>query len=229
MSDLGEPQLDDLEPLDDGGDMGAPAPAAAPPQAAAAAMNVRMLSGMATPAFNPNASKEYYRFLFCGVLIVLGCLMPFGPDYAGAGYKSFMGGIMFLIGIGMIWSAWAGISVNKPSMKWIILGIIPAIWGVMKLLEGFGAPALSDAIAGGQIKITTGWGELFSTMFDREDAERYLKVGNTFRYFGTGKLFVALGGILSLVFFVLGVVGGAKEIKAKKEAARTQASARRRK
>ena len=136
MSDLGDPQLEELDPLEDGDATGAPPAGAVPPGAAAPAMNVRMLSGLPTPAFNPQASKEYYRFLFCGVLIVLGCLMPFGPDYAGAGYKSFMGGIHFLIGLGMIWSAWAGISVNKPSMKWIMLGFVPAVWGIMKLVEG---------------------------------------------------------------------------------------------
>ena len=35
--------------------------------------------------YRHDAHREYYRFLFAGIVMTLGCLMPFGPEWEQAG------------------------------------------------------------------------------------------------------------------------------------------------
>ena len=48
-----------------------------------------------------------------------------------------------------------------------------------------------------------------------------------FRSFGTGRFFVFLGALLTEIYFILGIVGGAKKNKEQKAARQAQAGKRR--
>ncbi len=214
------PELEELEPLEEL----APAPADAGQALAEAAprasgpQHVVMSSGLPAPFYSRTASKEWYRFLFAGVLIAMGCLMPFGPQWEMAGYKTFSGGLFFIIGGGLIWTAWGAISHGRPpTMKFIGLAFLPFVWGIFKLVSAWDEPAVAAFAAEGG-KLVTDWGDLFSTLVDREDPDRFVKIGNFLRYFGPGKLFVFFGAFLVELYFVLGIVGGAKKIKQDKAA-----------
>lgn len=218
MTELGE--LEELEPLD------FEDPTAASGAGGTMTTPVVIPSGLPTPFYNPAASKEYYRILFAGVLVTLGCMMPFGPEWTMNGYKTAMGGVMLLIGLGIIWSMWGAISVGRPpSIKWFgLFPLVPLVWGIFQIVGAWDAPA----VRGFDGPMVRDWGELFSTMVDREDAERGAKIGNFMRHWGTGKPFVFLGGLLAELYFFLGIVGGAKTMKAKKAAGRAASTARKR-
>jgi hypothetical protein len=208
MTDMGE--LDELEPLAD--DIPPPPPSGGAP---AGATPVVMASGLPTPFYNPNASKEYYRILFAGVLITLGCLMPFGPEWTMNGYKTLVGGIMLLIGLGIVWCMWGAIHIGRPpSIKWFgLFPLVPVVWGVMQILGAWDAPAVKAF----QGPIVQDWGELFSALVSRDSAQ-FEKVGNFMRQWGAGKVFVFLGGVLAELYFFLGILGGAKAMKQQKAA-----------
>ena len=211
MSDTGDmSELEELEPLE-----AAPAPG---PAVATGPSPVVMYSGLPAPFYNPTASKEWYRFLFAGVLMVVGTFMPFGPEWEMAGYKTVTGGFFLVIGGGLIWTAWGAINIGRPpSMKWIGLAMLPFIWGIFKLIGAWDEPAVAQFVKAGGL-IVQDWGDLLSTLVDREDPDRFLKAGNFFRYFGPGKLFVFVGAALVELYFVLGIFGGAKQIKQAKAA-----------
>ena len=84
--DLPIPELEPLETLEPLAD-GVPA---APP--AFAPVKV----GAAPPFYRSDAHGEYYKFLFAGLVMSLGCLMPFSADVNQAGYTT-LSGALFLI------------------------------------------------------------------------------------------------------------------------------------
>lgn len=240
MSDSGNvPELQDLEPLDPG--TAAPEVAAAPPAAAPDAVAAALRAGLPPPAFNPRCTdKAYYRFLFCGVLIVLGCLMPFGADRGMAGYQTMGGAVFLVIGLGMVWTWWGAIHFNRSSgksLKWILLCFLPFGAQVMNLMAYDPEAALTAAKQAGYlpavvVEVST-WSTLFADIGTAlgksvDAAPAALRVENFFRCFGTGKIFVLLGAALAEVVFVLGVVGGAKQNKQQQVARMAQASERRR-
>ncbi len=212
------PELEALEPIE--------TTAPIPPGAPDAVPVVR--AGLPAPFYNRAASKAYYRMLFGGVLMFLGCIMPFGPDLGLLGYRTFGGGIMFVIALGLVWSAWVAISFGRPpSLKWFVLPFFALVWSVIHIIGAFSEPAVRAATTEG-VKMVEGWGDLFSTLVNRDDPDRYVKIGNFFRYFGPGKLFVFFGSLIAFGTFLQGLFGGAAVNRQKAAAART-ASAERRK
>lgn len=175
-----------------------------------AAMYQRSFAGAPAPAFNPTASREYYRFLFAGVLILVGCLMPFDGDWSHVGYKQFSGGVFFVIGLGLTWTSWGAIHTGAFRMKWPLLAFLPFVWGLLHVIfPGF--PAEGEV---------TSWGDVFGLIGATDDDDRFHKFGNALQMFGPGKLFVFLGSLLALFGFAAGIFGGAKKLKAQKAAPR---------
>jgi hypothetical protein len=237
MTDSGNvPELQDLEPLDAGGEPGAQPQSTTLGEATLQALR----AGLPPPAFNPRCTdKAYYRLLLCGLLIVIGCLMPFSADLAQVGYKTMSGAIFLVIGIGMTWTWWGAIHNNRStaaSLKWLLLCFVPFAAQVMNLINYDPVATLTTAQALGSLPpqaTTTTWGELFANMAtalgkSAEAGDAALKVETFFRCFGTGKVFVLLGAAFAELFFVLGIVGGAKQNKQQKQARMATAAERKR-
>lgn len=220
MSDV--EHLDELEPLEEIQE-GAVA-------AGASVMPVQINGGMPAPAYNPSADKEYYRFLFAGLLIVLGCLMPFGPSPV-AGYMSIRGAVFLVIGLGIIWSSWASIHhrrMVKGMLRWVFLAAIPFAVGIVDLLVAFNeGTAVARWIASQpEGQRMTGWGDFFGGL--GQILYPGDQVGEFIRNFGPGRLMTFLGGTLAEVFMIMAIMGGAKKIKEQKAERRASAGSRRR-
>lgn len=222
-------ELEELEPLEEAGSGG---PAAAPDASYADQSLQALRAGLPVPACNPRASKEYYRFLFAGVVMTLGCLMPFGPEWTMAGYKTLSGALFLLISLGMVWSWWGAIHFNKftgANLKWVVLALVPFIVELFNLVSAFDAPAVRDYID--KDMTVASWGELFESVqlsLFQKDAAAGLKVENFFRAFGTGKVVLFVGALLAELFFIMAIFGGAKAAKEQKMAARAASAERRR-
>jgi len=206
----------------------------------------RSYSGLGAPLFNPNASKDYYRFFFAGLLIVIGCLMPFDQDFTHTGYKTFVGGFMLLIGLGLCWAAWGAVNTGVFRMKWALLCIVPLIYGVLHAIDPVPTPPDALHYLNEQMQAKTGtawdtaienyksalaanttvdtWGEFFN-LFSQNVADKFSRVGLALQRSGVGKWFVLFGALLAELTFLMGIFGGAKQIKEQKKA---RASARRR-
>ncbi|MBK8098259.1 MAG: hypothetical protein IPK26_14200 [Planctomycetes bacterium] len=230
MSDSANvPELQDLEPLDAGAPVADDGGAAMPTAEDASLSALR--SGLPPIAFNPRcADKTFYKFLFAGVVMLLGCLMPFGPQTDLVGYKTMSGGLFTIIALGMIWTWWAAIHFNRStaaSLKWLALCFVPLIVQLMNLIGAFDAPAVAAAIRDG-VAISKSWNDLFADIGSAlaKDADAGMRVENFFRYFGPGKFFVFVGALLAEMSFFGGIVGGAKKNKQDK-VARQMASAER--
>lgn len=207
-------ELQELEPLEEPKEASETAGPAAAPMVVASASN-----GLAAPAYNPAADKQYFRFLFAGVVMFIGCLMPFGPEWDMAGYKTLGGAFALWVSIGMIWSWWGAISTNRfrgANLKWVGLALFPLIFGVVNLMGAFDAPAVQDYVRAGKIPAEWGWGDFFSAFFDFKNRESQLAADNFVRAFGSGKIVVFLGAVLAEVFMVMAVFSGAKHAKAQK-------------
>lgn len=101
--------------------------------------------------FSGTALKELYRFFGCGALVVLGCLLPWGPqtelvandavsilegadEYidvvltppALSGYETPAGAISLVIGLYLMWSAGYGIYTSRQKILPVFLMIEPA-------------------------------------------------------------------------------------------------------
>ncbi|MHC5064627.1 MAG: hypothetical protein ACYTG5_11715 [Planctomycetota bacterium] len=224
--------MPDLEPIAEA------APAAAP--AASAPTRRPGLPGLPPPAFNPTADKEYYRFQFAGLIMFVGCLMPFGPEWDMNGYKTMSGAFFLLISIGMIWSWWGAIHTARFSgknLRWVGLCFIPFIVELFNLISAFDEPAVRAMVAAQAaamegdviVPIAADWGEVWAGMTDFNNTAATEKVGNFFRAFGTGKVVVFVGAFLAELFMLLAVFGGAKaakQQKAAKQAERTTKGSR---
>ncbi|MBM4060034.1 MAG: hypothetical protein FJ265_02910 [Planctomycetes bacterium] len=238
MTNAGTPpdlaSLEPLEPLDAGGTEAGPG---APAGDAALVQTLR--SGLPCPGFNPYCGdKTYYRFLFAGVMMLLGCLMPFGADTAVAGYQTMSGAVYTLIAIGMIWTWWGAIHTNRStgaSLKWLLLCLAPLVAIVMNMTAFVPAESFDVAKARGWLAsdaaFSSGWKELFKDVGSAlmKDAAAAEKVGNFWRLFGTGQFFVFLGAVFAELGFVGGVIGGARKNKQEKQARMMAAAERRRK
>ena len=218
MSDV---ELEELEPLEEAPQGG---------HATGGVMPVQVNGGLPAPAYNPSADKEYYRFLFAGLIILVGCLMPFGPG-AVPGYKSIRGAVFLVIGLGIIWSAWASIHhrrMVKGLLRWVFLAMIPFAVGIVDLLvafnEGTAVYKWNQAVGAGNG--VAGWGEFFGGL--TQVLHPGDRVGEFLRHFGPGRLMTFVGGALAEVFMILAVMGGAKKIKEQKAERRASAGSRRR-
>ncbi len=237
MSDTATPgelePLAPLEPLDAGAGM------AGPGSDEATLMVLR--SGMPAPAFNPMCrDKTFYKFLFAGVLMVVGCLMPFSANLAVAGYQTISGGLYLIIGIAMVWTWWGAIHNNRStnaSLKWLLFCAIPLIAGIMGMASFDAEAALTAAKAAGylpQSATTSTWGTVFGDMFTagRPGAgsiEPAARVSTFWMLLGPGKFFVTLGALYAELGFIGGILGGAKQNKQMKQQKQMAASERKRK
>lgn len=232
MTDTGTPaDLASLEPLE---------PLAATPEAAAAADPLAAnRGGLPAPAFNMYCTdKSMYRFLFAGVVMFVGCMMPFSAELARAGYQTMSGGFYTLIAIAMVWSWWASIANNRPiGLKWLLVAALPAIAAGWTVLGFDPAQAAETARSMGYVSedlvFSASWGDAFGDMFKvlKKDPDPMipLRVEGFWRLLGPGNVLVFLGALLAEVGFVMGVVGGAKQNKQATRQKQMKAAERRRK
>lgn len=220
--------LEPLEPLDAA--VEAAQPAAADPLAAQRA-------GLAAPAFNMHCrDKTFYRFLFAGVVMFVGCMMPFSAEVARSGYHTLAGGFYLLIAIAMIWSWWASIANNRPTgLKWLLFSMFPMIGGAWTMVVFDPKAAFDTAVAAGWISDTmvysASWGDLFSDIGSTiaKDAKAPARVEGFWRLMGPGHVLVFVGGFMAEAGFVMGIVGGAKQNKNATKQKQMKAAERRRK
>lgn len=223
--------LEPLEPLDggaaDGGGM-----------TATDATLQALRSGLPAPGINPYCrDKSFYRFLWSGVIILVGCLMPVGADLHRAGYQTMSGGVYTLIAIGLIWSWWGSIHNNRPlGVKWVMLAFIPLVGSIMNMaaFDPTAAHALAvkaDWLKDGVFTYSTDWKSMFKDMGSAlaKDNEAGLRVEGFWRLLGVGNVFVFLGALIAELGFVGGIVGGAKQNSADKKAKQMAAAERKRK
>lgn len=204
MTDTGDVEkLEELEPLAEG----------TPNQPAPAAMARPAVGVLPAPAYNPSADKEYYRFLFAGVIMFVGCLMPFGPQLEMAGYKTLRGAMFMVIALGIIWSSWASISnrrMVKGLLRWIFLAILPFALGIVDILlafrEGTAVAAWIDAAGPGNA--ITDWAGFFDQLGNVLAPGD--QCGEFVKHYGPGRLVVFVGALLSELFLIMAVFGGVK-------------------
>ncbi len=205
------------------GDTPEVAPAAEPVQAGPAAPISVTQFGMPAPAFSVKAHKEHYRFFFAGLIMFLGCLMPFGPEWAMAGYKTLGGAVFTIISLGIMWISWVSIAHNKfdmSNMKWWVLGFLPFAVQVYHLCYAFQEPAVMAYMnAGGEVQ---SWGELWAHLIDVRNFDKGFQLDNFIRAYGTGKLVLLFGSTILVFNFFKALMGGAKAGK-QKTAARAAA------
>lgn len=215
-------ELPELEPLE------AAAPAAAlAANAPTPPMAPPVPPGLPAPAYNPAADKEYYRFLFGGVVITIGCLMPFGPEWDMAGYKTLSGALCLVVGIGLIWSWWGAISTNRfrgANLKWVAFALVPLILMVFGMMRAFEAPAVKAFFTAGK-PMPQSWSEFLSAFFSLKDGLAQEKADNFVRALGGGKIVILLGALWTEFAFLLGIFGGAKTARAQKAAKLATAAA----
>ena len=219
MSNTGD--ASQLEPLEE----------AATPQAGQASnvTPVVQTSGIGAPAFNPRAHKEYYRFFFAGLIMFLGCLMPFGPEWDMAGYKTISGAMFTLVALGIMWAAWVAIAHNKFggfTLRWIALAFLPFGVELYNLIMFASEPAIKSAIDAG-VPMPTDWRELWDSIYGFKNAALSEKLNNWVRYFGTGKLVVFVGALYAELQLMRAIFGGVKAGKQQKSQAAGGRSGRR--
>ena len=222
MTDSAQPgelaSLEPLEPLDTGDVAGQGAAGAAMSDDAV----VAALRAGSAPAFNPYCrDKTFYRFLFCGVIMLVGCMMPFSAEIGRAGYQTMSGGFYTLLAIAMIWSWWAAIASNRPfGLKWLMVAALPLIATAMNLASFDAAAAHQAATTAGYVRADLPFSADLKSMFAdiggalAKNAEAATRVEGFWRLFGPGQFFVFLGALIAELGFVGGVIGGAKKNKA---------------
>lgn len=225
--------LEPLEPLDGG----APDTGAGMPADAAVAQAARTV--LPAPAFNPYCrDKAFYRFVFAGVVILVGCVMPFSADTTRAGYQTMSGGLYTLLGIAMVWTWWAAIANNRSttaSLKWLLLCAIPLVGGIWNMIAFDAEAALQVAKARNWLpaESTTslGWKDLLGDMFGgawKRNLETLQRAETFWRLFGPGNFLLMLGGLIAELGFIGGIVGGMKQNKQETVAKRMAAAERKR-
>ena len=246
MSDT--PELPELEPLEESA--AAQPEAAAPAAAPAAGPSLVALPGLPAPAFGMRAQRQYYRFFFAGLVMFLGCLMPFGPEWAMAGYQTMGGAVFTIISLGIMWTSWVAISHGKfdlSSMRWLLLAFVPLTVMVGHMSYIFEEPAVkayqaaaklaydADVAANPTLKITDvtirDWGTFFDNVRGFRNADMGLAVDNFLRSYGTGKIVLLFGSFYACMQFLLGIGSGikaGKQQKAARDAARTADKQRKR-
>ncbi|MGE0144637.1 MAG: hypothetical protein AB7I19_16665 [Planctomycetota bacterium] len=214
-------ELPELEPLE---------PISASQDAAGMAMaNTGPVAhpGLSAPAYNLGADKEYYRFLFAGVVITVGSLMPYGPEWDMAGYKTLSGSLALIVGIGMIWTWWGAISTNRfrgSNLKWVAFALLPLIINLFGFMSAFQQPAVVAMREQG-VDLPADWSEFFSAFFQFKDQAKQAPADNLVRALGAGKFVVFLGAVWAEIAFFLAVFGGAKTARAQKAARVANAAA----
>ena len=227
--------LEPLEPLD----TGALGDAALLPPSTADQVLQTARSGLPAPGYNPFCrDKSFYRFLFAGVILIVGCLLPFSADLNRPGCTTMAGAFYLLIGIGMTWSWWASIHVNRPvGLKWLLFAFVPLIGSIMSLVSFDPQVAYDRAVASGWIApgshftFSADWKALFADMGSTiaKGIEAPGRVEGFWRLLGVGNVIVCVGALIAEVGFLAGVVGGARKNKADQKQKQMAAAERRRK
>lgn len=245
MSDT--PDLPELEPLEEAA--ATPDGAATSAQPPAGPLPVT-LPGLPAPAFGIRGQRQYYRFFFAGLVMFLGCMMPFGPEWAMAGYQTMGGSIFTIIALGIMWTSWVAISHGKfdlTSMRWLLLAFVPLtvmVWHVVYIFEEPAVKAYqamskaaynADVAANPTLKILDvtirDWGTFFDNLRYFRNAESGNAVDNFLRAYGTGKIVLLFGSFYACMQFILGIGSGLKagrQQKAAREASRTTEKQRKR-
>ena len=220
--------LASLEPL-------APLTAAAPAAAQQDPMAAQR-AGLGAPAFNMYCTdKSMYRFLFAGVMILVGCLMPVSAELARSGFQTVSGGFYTLIGIALIWSWWGSIANNRATgVKWVLAASIPLIASVWYTVAFDPAAAHETARAHGwltaDITYSASLGDMFKDMFSAlgKDADAAVRCSGFWRLYGPGNLLILLGGLIAELGLFSGVAGGMKQNKQATQEKRMKAAERKR-
>ena len=189
------------------------------------------LGGLPAPAFGIRAQKEYYRFFFAGLVLFMGCLMPWGPEREMAGWQTFKGGVFTIIAIGIMWTSWVAISHNKfdlSSMRWLLLAVFPLTSSVFFLIGVFEYPAVEVYIAAQKAKMVTdglvepiyiqSWGDFFRNLVGIRTPAYAESLSEFLRYSGPGQYFVLAGSVMAELFLIKGIMSGMKAGKAQKQA-----------
>lgn len=235
MTDNDLASLEPLEPL-----AGA-APAAAPQDPMAS-----QRAGMGAPAFNMFCTdSSMYRFLFAGVVMFVGCMMPTSADLSVAGYQSVSGGFYLLIAIALIWSWWGSIANNRSmGVKWVLMAVFPLVASIWNM-TAFDADAAMRTAEANQW-LTANWvvegedaafiysdslGAMFSDMGSAimKDSEAGARCSGFWRLYGPGNLLVLLGALMAELGLVMGVAGGMQQNKKATQEKRMKAAERKRK
>ena len=185
--------------------------------------------GHALGPFEPATPKEYFRWFFCGLLIVLGGFMPVGPDGSVMTLQTLAGGLFFIMGLGVMWNMWGAIYSGRFKMFWIVMLFIPVIWGFWRFflpMMGTGLAEYDILVKKGaqlsaaqladynHLKLLASHGapltfkELFGAL--GQAPPDWSKVRAWFWVNGYGPTFVFLGSLLAWIFFVIGIFGGIK-------------------
>ena len=226
MSNSGDlPEMESMESTPDAGAVSEPVATAPTPGAATpppAPMQVA-LSGMPAPAFGLRAQKEYYRFFFAGLIMFLGCLMPFGPEAELVGYKTLGGALFTLISLGIMWSSWIAIThgrFNMSNLRWLLCAFIPLTVMIYHLVMIFDEPAVQGYIAAnaGDPSVIQSWTELWDRVIHFRTTSFSNNVDNFVRAYGTGKIVLMFGSLYAILLFFKGVGSGVKAGKAQKKA-----------
>lgn len=229
--------LEPLEPLDAGGADGGPGA-----MTADEAMLQAMRSGLPAPGFNPYCrDKAYYKFLWAGIIMLVGCLMPFDANQAAAGWQTMSGAIYLLIAIGMIKTWWGAINTNRSggaSLLWLVFCFAPLVAVIMNMVAFEPAQAFGVAQGRGYVhsdptapfEYSATWKDMFSDIGSAlgKDNDAAARVGNFWRLFGPGQFFVFFGAVLAELGFIGGVLGGAKKNKELKQQKQMAAAERKR-
>lgn len=246
-------ELQELEPLDD-------QPTAPRTPAAAVAEGpdggaVAVVAGvpiLGAPAYNPAAGKEYFRFLFAGVLMFIGCMMPWGATpYESVGYETFGGAITLFIASGLIWSWWGSIAVNRfkgAALLWVVASLIPLLAQVNEVLNRPGEITVNRVItqqefddgdfsllAPGPVDGTVfvraekgdyGIGDFFGDYTSFTDTGAQTQAIDFLYQFGPGRLIVLLAALWAEFAMAMAIFGGAKHNKAQKQSAAASRAAK---
>jgi hypothetical protein len=234
MTNLGNDlaSLEPLEPLDTGANDGAGG------MTNEDALLQAARSGLPCPAFNPYCrDKTYYQFLFAGVMMMVGCMMPFSANTAMAGYQTMSGAVYLLIAIGMVWTWWGAIASNRStgaSLKWLLFCVFPLVAMIMNMSAFDPKAALEVASAQNWLPANATYSESWKALFSDigsalgKSQEAATRVENFWRLFGTGQFFVFFGALMAELGFFGGVLGGAKKNKMDKQAKQMAAAERKR-
>ena len=178
---------------------------------------------MPAPAFGMRAQKEYYRFFFAGLVMFLGCLMPFGPEADLVGYKTLGGAFFTLIALGIMWSSWVAIShgrFNMSNLRWLVCAFIPLAVMVYHLVMIFEEPAVVGYIAASTdpTSVIQSWGDFWDRLLHFRTTSFSNNVDDFIRAYGTGKIVLLFGSFYAVLLLFKGVGSGVKAGKAQKKA-----------
>ncbi|MEZ5965874.1 MAG: hypothetical protein R3F56_18710 [Planctomycetota bacterium] len=209
------PELDSLEPLTDEAAM-----------VLEAAPGASTKTGLPPIFYRADAHGEYYRFLFGGLIMTLGCFMPFGADMV-PGYQTLAGAFYLVLSLCLVWTMWIAIHSGRFRMKWIMFALVPFLILLLDcIFVGRNVGIAMFKATNPMAPIAESWLDAIKAGMSGS-ADEVPKGSNFLRAFGTGRVVVFIGSLLNFVSLVSAVFGGAKHAKAQKAAVRAAAAERR--